>query len=71
MQGVVDCPEFLVYLPLLEKLATKFGLLLVGKERCVQTSISNKLIKDGCTETKANIFAKLLYIHRYRHIMIL
>lgn len=33
LDGVVNCPEFLVYFPLLEKLATKFGLRLVLKER--------------------------------------
>lgn len=33
LDGVVNCPEFLVYFPLLEKLALKFGLRLVLKER--------------------------------------
>eukprot|EP00088_Acartia_fossae_P014760 TRINITY_DN1795_c0_g1_i2.p1 TRINITY_DN1795_c0_g1~~TRINITY_DN1795_c0_g1_i2.p1 ORF type:complete len:378 (-),score=82.01 TRINITY_DN1795_c0_g1_i2:174-1307(-) len=33
LEGVVDCPEFLVYFPLLEKLAERFGLMLIGKER--------------------------------------
>lgn len=33
LDGVVNCPEFLVYFPLLEKLAAKFGLRLVLKER--------------------------------------
>lgn len=33
LDGVVNCPEFLVYFPLLEKLARKFGLKLVMKER--------------------------------------
>ncbi|XP_076470206.1 mRNA cap guanine-N(7) methyltransferase-like [Babylonia areolata] len=31
LEGVVDCPEFLVYFPLLEKLAKEFGLRLVKK----------------------------------------
>lgn len=35
LEGVVNCPEFLVYFPLLEKLAKKFGLELVLKERVV------------------------------------
>lgn len=33
LDGVVNCPEFLVYFPLLVKLAAKFGLRLVMKER--------------------------------------
>ncbi|XP_031634657.1 mRNA cap guanine-N7 methyltransferase-like [Contarinia nasturtii] len=33
LDGVVNCPEFLVHFPLLVKLATKFGLKLVLKER--------------------------------------
>lgn len=33
LDGVVNCPEFLVYFPLLVKLARKFGLQLVMKER--------------------------------------
>ncbi|KAK7114756.1 mRNA cap guanine-N(7) methyltransferase-like [Littorina saxatilis] len=33
LEEVVDCPEFLVYFPLLEKLATEFGLELVRKTR--------------------------------------
>lgn len=33
LEGVVDCPEFLVYFPLLEKLAKQFGLRLVKKTR--------------------------------------
>jgi len=32
LEGVVDCPEFLVYLPVVEKLAAHFGLKLVKKE---------------------------------------
>ncbi|XP_028392720.1 mRNA cap guanine-N7 methyltransferase-like [Dendronephthya gigantea] len=28
LEGVVDCPEFVVHFPLLEKMATKFGLTL-------------------------------------------
>ncbi|KAK0180457.1 hypothetical protein PV327_006096 [Microctonus hyperodae] len=33
LEGVVDCPEFLVYLPLLKKLALKLGLEFVSFER--------------------------------------
>lgn len=33
LDGVVDCPEFLVHFPMLVKLARKFGLELVMKER--------------------------------------
>lgn len=31
LEGVVDCPEFLVYFPLLEELCRKYGLKLVRK----------------------------------------
>jgi hypothetical protein len=33
MQEVVDCPEFLVYFPALEKLADRYGLMLIGKQK--------------------------------------
>ncbi|XP_037048532.1 mRNA cap guanine-N7 methyltransferase [Bradysia coprophila] len=33
LEGVVDCPEFLVHFPMLIKLARKFGLEFVMKER--------------------------------------
>ncbi|XP_020287348.1 mRNA cap guanine-N7 methyltransferase isoform X2 [Pseudomyrmex gracilis] len=33
LDGVVDCPEFLVHLPTLRKLALKFGLELISFER--------------------------------------
>lgn len=33
LEGVVDCPEFLVYLPVMVKLAEKYGLMLIGNER--------------------------------------
>lgn len=33
LEGVVNCPEFLVHLPTLCKLASKFGLELVMFER--------------------------------------
>ena len=33
LEEVVDCPEFLVHFPTLIKLADKFGLMLIGKQR--------------------------------------
>lgn len=33
LEGVVDCPEFLVYFPLFVKLAESFGLMLMSRER--------------------------------------
>ncbi|PVD21245.1 hypothetical protein C0Q70_19416 [Pomacea canaliculata] len=33
LEGVVDCPEFLVYFPLLEKMAEEFGMQLVHKTK--------------------------------------
>ena len=33
LEGVVDCPEFLVHFPTLGKLAEKFGLMLIAKRR--------------------------------------
>lgn len=32
LEGVVDCPEFLVYFPALEKMAEKYGLKLISKK---------------------------------------
>lgn len=32
LEGVVDCPEFLVYFPVVEKLAEKYGMKLVWKK---------------------------------------
>ena len=32
LDGVVNCPEFLVYFPMLEKLARKFGLRLIDRK---------------------------------------
>jgi len=32
LEGVVDCPEFIVYLPLLEKMAAKYNMKLVWKK---------------------------------------
>ena len=33
LEEVVDCPEFLVHFPTFVKLAERFGLMMVGKER--------------------------------------
>jgi len=33
LEEVVDCPEFLVHFPTFTKLAEKFGLLMIGKQR--------------------------------------
>ena len=33
LEGVVDCPEFLVYFPLFEKMCMKFGLRLIVRQR--------------------------------------
>ncbi|XP_055526381.1 mRNA cap guanine-N7 methyltransferase [Wyeomyia smithii] len=44
LDGVVDCPEFLVHFPTLEKLARKLGLRLVEKKRfdeCYEESIGS------------------------------
>lgn len=46
LDGVVNCPEFLVYFPLLVKLARKFGLQLVLKERFEDYFDRNK---ETCT----------------------
>ena len=33
LEGVVDCPEFLVHFQTLEKLAEKYGLILIARRR--------------------------------------
>jgi len=60
LEGVVDCPEFLVYLPLLEKLATKFGLLLVGKER-----FGNYFNKKKNHESSLNLLRRMSALEPY------
>ena len=42
LKDVVDCPEFLVYFPALEKVAEKFGFILVGKRRFGNYFMENK-----------------------------
>lgn len=42
LDGVVNCPEFLVYFPLLVKLAAKFGLRLILKQRFDEYFEKNK-----------------------------
>ena len=46
LEEVVDCPEFLVHFPTFVKLAEKFGLLMVGKER-FQNYFNKKLKGPG------------------------
>ncbi|XP_044743867.1 mRNA cap guanine-N7 methyltransferase [Chrysoperla carnea] len=45
LEGVVDCPEFLVHFPTFVKLAAKFGLKLVSKERFDE--YYNRMKDDG------------------------
>ncbi|XP_055302362.1 mRNA cap guanine-N7 methyltransferase isoform X2 [Sitodiplosis mosellana] len=50
LDGVVNCPEFLVHFPLLVKLAAKFGLKLVLKERFDEYFEKNKNNSRGLLE---------------------
>ena len=45
LEGVVDCPEFVVYLPLLEKMAAKYGMKLVMKKSF--TEFYEEMIKQN------------------------
>ena len=45
LDGVVDCPEFLVHFPTLVKLAKRFGLELV--EKCTFEEYYNEMIDSG------------------------
>ncbi|XP_037078115.1 mRNA cap guanine-N7 methyltransferase-like isoform X2 [Pollicipes pollicipes] len=47
LEGVVDCPEFLVFLPLLEKLCKKYGLDLVYKKRFDEMFNTYKGLPEG------------------------
>ncbi|XP_043216855.1 mRNA cap guanine-N7 methyltransferase-like [Amphibalanus amphitrite] len=47
LEGVVDCPEFLVFLPLLEKLCKKYDLDLVYKKRFNEMFRTYKTTQDG------------------------
>lgn len=42
LEGVVDCPEFLVYFPLLEELCRKYGLKLIRKTSFADYFVENK-----------------------------
>ena len=57
LEEVVDCPEFLVYFPCLEKLASKYGLKLVYKQRFDQfyhrMMVASKDGKDLLKKMKA------------------
>lgn len=47
LEGVVDCPEFLVFLPLLEKLCKRFDLELVYKKRFNEMFDAYKTNQEG------------------------
>ena len=61
LEGVVDCPEFLVYLPVLQKLAEKFGLILIGKERF--GNYFNKKKNHG--ESEVNLLRRMFALEPY------
>jgi len=46
LEEVVDCPEFLVHFPTFVKLAEKYGLMMVGKER-FQNYFTKKAKDEG------------------------
>lgn len=47
LEGVVDCPEFLVHFPTLEKLALKYGLELVRNEKFEDYFNSERKLYSG------------------------
>ncbi|XP_059158129.1 mRNA cap guanine-N7 methyltransferase-like [Physella acuta] len=47
LEGVVDCPEFLVYFPVLEKMAAQFGMKLVNKHTFADFFKENLQSKDN------------------------
>lgn len=49
LEGVVDCPEFLVYFPAVEKIAEENGLKLVYKKRFEEFFHENKTSENGRT----------------------
>uniref|UniRef100_A0A182M0T5 mRNA cap guanine-N(7) methyltransferase n=1 Tax=Anopheles culicifacies TaxID=139723 RepID=A0A182M0T5_9DIPT len=51
LDEVVDCPEFLVHFPTLEKLALKHGLRLVEKKRFDEVFDEHRSRKQGLLET--------------------
>lgn len=47
LEGVVDCPEFLVYFPVLEKMAAQFGMKLVKKQTFAEFFKENLKNRDN------------------------
>lgn len=62
LDGVVNCPEFLVYFPLLVKLAAKFGLKLVLKERFEEYFEKNKY---NCESVAFNSISIVFFFYKY------
>ena len=46
LEGVVDCPEFLVYFPVFEEICLKYGLKLVYRKSFGQLFEENKSMRD-------------------------
>lgn len=49
LQEVVDCPEFLVYFPVMEEICQSFGLQLIFKKRFDEFYEENRLGDDNST----------------------
>ena len=53
---VVDCPEFLVHFPTLVKLAERYGLMMIGKQRFQNyfQVLSHYIILSNCNQIFTN-----------------
>nr|CAD7206504.1 unnamed protein product [Timema douglasi] len=58
LEGVVDCPEFLVHFPTLERLAEKFGLELVFKKSFMDYYLQ-------CKEEGRSLLGKMQALETY------
>ena len=65
LDGVVNCPEFLVHFPLLVKLARKFGLELVMKER-FEDYFDRNIQSPGCKQSQTFSLSKT-FLNRLFH----
>lgn len=64
LEGVVDCPEFLVYFPLLEKMAEKHGMKLVYREPFAEFFDEHIKDKKEYTEFK-NLLERMKALEQY------
>ena len=72
LEGVVDCPEFLVHFPTLEKLAKQYDLLVKLQREGQAQEEALTILQSGDANDKAvgaaiNVLEKLVELYEQRH----